>query len=136
MAERSVALALSGEEIIEAVVARIRKEMRTDCFLNKDLAYSYFEAEVHYKIRLQDCGRAPEAKGVARAKGGEVPTTTENEEDLFLKEGDIEMQMAPPNEVRQESDQPLPVLGTGENGKPEIRRVTYAKPGTFQSGTE
>lgn len=129
MAERSLNLPLSGEEIVIAVTEKLAEAMRRDCFLSQNTAYESFRAEVTVKILMTDLGRTPEAEFHVTQEVGH-PTLSGN---LSTAETAFTMEPAPPNEVRMETGQPLPVLTTGQaTGRPEIKPVRYQKPGTFQ----
>src|SRR6185436_12294442 len=52
----------------------------------------------------------------------------DDDPDVYLAEADIDLAPAPPNVVRQETEQPLPVLTEDSTGKREVKRVSYAKP--------
>lgn len=129
--ERSVALPLSMGEVVEAIAEAVRKACRRDCNLNPDLACQWFEAKVHIDLKHSDVGRVVETVVDAAAGHGEK---TDLADGATIEEAavDVEMGQAPPNKVRQDSGQPVPVLTTA-SGKPEIKKVQYKRPGTFQS---
>lgn len=122
MPEKSLPLHLNGEEIIEAVVAKIRERMRKDCFLNSTTAYDWFRAEVSIHVLMNDSGRRPEVSVNVQTSEGEMPTA---DDSVKVAESSFKMQEAPPNQVRIESNQPVPVLSTGGDGKAEVKRASY-----------
>ena len=131
MAEKSVALPLSGEEIVEALLYKIRKHLLRDCYLNPNTAYQWFEAEVYVKMRLHDTGRLVEVERNVNVQLGEEPEVSRGT-NVVEDETVLNIEQAPPNEVRLATDQAAPVL-TLVDGKPEIKRVSYRKPGTILS---
>lgn len=122
--ERVLADPLSGAEIIIAVTDRIATRLRRDCFLTANMAYQSFRCKVKIELVAIDCGE----ERVVNVE----ETVQHNPEDEALDQADaqlaeIEMTDQPPNETRVETGQPVPVLGKGLDGKPEIRHVKYAR---------
>lgn len=113
---------LSGTEIIDAVVFKIREAMRRDCFLSPNSAYEFFSGQFHIQIKAVDCGREADVnvkvdvtKGNAPEPGAPVQTATVKE--TIPKEA--------PNVVRRATRQSVPVVTTDNTGRNEQRRVTY-----------
>jgi len=122
MAEKTLALPLSGAEVVEAICERVRVALKKDCFLSETSAYDWFEASVSVGIRLHDLGRIPKVEvGVVVEKGA---WTGDVEERI----AGVEIGRAAPNQVRLENGLPVPVLATGADGRKEIRRVKYRLP--------
>lgn len=126
MGEKTLNLPLSGEEVLEALTQQIRSHLRRDCFLGPTTAYQFFEAKITLAVKLHDVGRIAEVNTEVVSKIGQPPENP----DEFLEQFDSEFEIpkAPPNEVREETEQPIPTLAT-EKGKPEIKKVKYAKKG-------
>lgn len=103
MSEHTVAMPLSGEEVVEAMTYELKRRLYRDCHLNPALAYASFEATISGSLRLKDNGR---------------------EEAIVF---DIVLADRPPNVVRQASDQPIPTLVEDSAGKKELKSMRYAK---------
>lgn len=125
--ERVIAAPLSGEEIVEAVLDRVRKQLLTDCNLNPVFAYEAFEGRIRIDLRMTDCGRIPEIEIDETVKVGAA--IDPNDPDAALGLSDQEFGKEPPNTVRQTSGQPVPVLVEDSQGRKEIKKIQYAKPG-------
>jgi hypothetical protein len=125
MAERVLVQPLSGAEIIEAIADKVRKSLQKDCFLSPNLSYDFYDATVKISLTAHDVGRDAQVEQVIHDTQGEV---TENE-DAALEAADAELDIVaePPNTVRVESGQPVPVLTRGDDGKPAIRKVKYGR---------
>src|SRR3990167_9152695 len=122
MPETTLALPLSGEEVIESIVARIRMMLRQDCFLSPMTAYEAFSGSVHVQLRMRDIGRMPEVDVTVPVGGGRVEDINE---DSALIETDAFIEELPPNEVRVESGQSVPALVETEDGRREIKGIRY-----------
>lgn len=128
MPERTLPMELNGTEVIEAVTDAIRRRMRQDCFLNPDTAYSWFRAEISYKVTMNDCGRLPEVEQKVIVEGGTKPEGGEESIHLSQVTGEIKINEAPPNQARQESGQPIPTARQTGDGRTEIKGVSYRRP--------
>ncbi len=130
MSEKSVVEALSGNEVVEAVLHKVREQLRRDCFLSANMAYRAFEAKIHISIKMMDVGHNPEVDMTIPVRSKEpIPTSFKDPADAALvhtEESDSEMGQEPANVVRVESDQPVPVKVTHTDGREEIKRVKYA----------
>lgn len=121
--DRTLALPLSGEEVIEAIVSKVRDRLRLDCYLNSTCAYEAFSAEIAVKLKLNDSGRESLVDQLIKSSAGNLlETSTDETDDSFL------IDEAAPNEVRVDTNQPVPMLTTDAQGKPEIKRVSYRRP--------
>ena len=118
MPERTLNLPISGNEAVKAVLDKMETAMRRDCYLNPDLAYDYVEATVKYTIKCHDVG---EARVVDQEVKLQVGTEPESGVDEF--EGETFVEPISPNELREETGQPIPVKGKGN----EIKHVPYAR---------
>lgn len=122
MPEEMVVRPLTGVEVQEAVMHKIRESMAKTCNLRVDDAYTSFRAEIEIHLKLSDYGReVPDNhKVIAQADTG-LPATEPPRE----YETEITMDPMPPNQVRIESDQKVPVEVT-EDGKKVTKHVRYA----------
>lgn len=127
MAEIAIPEPLSGTEIVEAVMFRVRQHLMQDCFLNSTAAYESFEGNIRIELRAVDCGRVAEIIQDSPVTSG-IPIDP-------TKEGFVESTVAsditrePPNVVRRESEQPVPVLTEDSSGRKEVKRVKYQRKG-------
>jgi len=127
MPERSLSLPLSGDEIIESLLEKLRVAMKRDCFLSPNAAYEWFKAEVTVKVEMSDVGRLPEAKFQVTAEEGE-----KKDGKPILSKTHFEVPQAPPNEVRMDAGLPIPTLTTEQtSGKTEIKGIKYRQPGSL-----
>lgn len=126
--EVSVAEPLSGTEIVEAIVNKVREQLRRDCYLSPNSAYEYFFGEIKISIRAIDVGREADVDKTVSVELGKVP---EDPKDPRIEEDHSQQDIdrAPPNVVRRESGQSVPVQTEDGAGRPEIKRVKYARPG-------
>jgi hypothetical protein len=122
MPEKVLPLPLSGEEVRKAVLDRIDQSLQKDCYLSPNAAYDWFSAEIKLKLMLHDVGRTAEVEQTVAVFAGEEP-----EEGAEGVEGEITMEAKPPNEVRVETGQEVPVLAKSPEGKPVIKGIRYAR---------
>lgn len=126
MSEQVLPLPLSGGEIIKAVQHAVEEALKRDCFLNDVAAYETVQGTISIRLHMKDCGRVADVdRTVTVAQGTAVDP---EDPDVYLVEADRALEPAPPNQVRQETDQPLPVLTEDSTGKREVKRVSYARP--------
>jgi len=119
--EKMAPLPLTGEEVQEAVLSKIKESFNRTCHLKYDNAYTSFKAEIHIKFTLSDYGRTIEDNHAVEVSGSSgIPET-----ETRTVETDITMEPAPPNQVRVESGQPVPVK-VNEGGKTVIKHLKYA----------
>lgn len=123
MAEEKLApLPLTGEEVQEAVLAKIEESFNRTCHLKYDNAYTSFKAEISIKFTLSDYGREVQDNHIVEvAKDSGIP----EENPPRVVEANITMEPVPPNQARVESGQPVPVAVV-ENGKRVIKHLKYA----------
>ncbi len=126
MSEQVLPLPLSGGEIIKSVLHHVEQMLRKDCYLNDVAAYETVQGTVSVRLAMKDCGRDAVVDAVIPVQSG--PVVAEGDEDVYLNEADRTLMAAPPNQVRQETDQPLPVLVEDSTGRREVKRIQYAKP--------
>lgn len=126
MSEQVLPLPLSGGEIIKAVLHHVELALKRDCYLNDVAAYETVAGTISVRLKMKDCGRAVEVSVDVPVSQGPAPT--DGDPDVYDANATVELETAPPNVVRQETDQPLPVLVEDATGKREVRRVQYARP--------
>lgn len=112
---------LSATEIEEAILDSVRLAIRRDCNLAPGNAYGTFSAHITGKILLYDMGTEYVVNLEAKSNVGQM---TEGG-----KESEIEITMneKPPNAVRVESGQGVPVSVRNAQGKNETRYVRYGR---------
>lgn len=125
MSENAVAEPLSGSEVIEAIVYKLKEQLARDCYLSPVTAYEYFTGKINVTIVAVDCGRqAPVNITIDVTKGD--PTALEQGEG-YRVESTEDIEKLPPNVVRRETEQPVPVTTADGAGKVEGRKVKYAR---------
>ena len=122
MAEQIMPLALSGEEVKEAIMFKVRQSLSRTCNLHNDSAYTSFKAEILIRLTLSDYGRDVSDNHLVEVESnsgleGSEPRTVES---------NVTLEPMPPNQLRVETDQPVPVKTT-EKGKQVIKHVKYAQ---------
>jgi hypothetical protein len=122
MTEQTIAQALSGEEIVNAILDKVKTALIRNCDLNPALAYDTFDATIQLQIRMKDSGRVVNVDGKV-AVASEEPV----DDNAFLHEAEIHIGEAPPNQVRRDTNQPIPTLVTDGDGKHSVKPVRYAK---------
>src|SRR6266850_1276926 len=125
MSEETVADPLSGEEVIQAIIDRVTRMLRDDCYLSPMAAYESFEVDIQVSVKMLDIGRTPEVK--IRAKVQSEKPVDETDEDFALNAAEAHMAAMPPNQVRLEAGLPIPTLVEDTQGKRDIRPVRYAR---------
>lgn len=115
---------LSGTEIVEAIVFKVREMLRRDCFLSPNSAYEYFSGQIHIEVTAVDCGRPAEIKADIDVTKG---TTDPDNPELYTAESTEKISPGAPNIVRRETEQSVPVVTNDGAGKQEQRRVKYAR---------
>ena len=120
--EKSIPMALSGEEIQEAVLFKLSECMQKNCHLHSGNAYSKARIEVSVKMTLYDYGREVRNNEQATV---ELDSGLPQESAPVTVEGTVVMEPMPPNQVRIETGQDVPVQ-TIIDGKPTVKRVKYA----------
>ncbi len=126
--EVAVAEPLSGTEVVEAVLNRVRDQLRRDCFLSPNSAYEYFTAEVRIKVKAIDVGREADVDKTVVVTLGKAPEDP-NDPRLETVSAESDMERQAPNIVRRQAGLSVPVQTEDGTGKVESRRVKYAKPG-------
>lgn len=122
MSEITIAEPLSGAEVIDSILEKVRETLMRDCYLNPASAYESYSADIHVAVRLKDCGREPVVVSEVH-----VESETPVDEDAALTESDAQLYDAPPNEVRQDAGLPIPTLVEDSQGRKEVKRVRYGR---------
>lgn len=121
MAEKQVPLPLSGEEVKHAILYRLAEDLEKTCHLTDTNAYTGFRAKITVHIMLDDYGRETPDNHVVEVSEGQLP------EQASTVTSEIQIDKQPPNQVRVETGQEVPVKVT-KDGKQEIRKVRYQRP--------
>lgn len=119
MSEREV-VPLNGDEVLEAILFRVKESLKTTCHLKYDNAYSSFTGEIRIQLTLSDFGRQVQDNHVVTVAGETGLPGEPREFDVTE-----EIEPAPPNEVRVDSDQPVPVM-VQDGPKKVEKRLRYA----------
>jgi hypothetical protein len=120
--EKVLNLPLSGEEVRNAILDKLSRKLEKDCFLSPNTAYDWFTANIDISIHLHDVARDATVQAEVLHTAGEIPEGVE----IRSVNDNFEIGIAPPNEIRVETGQPVPVL-TQKEGKQEIKGVRYAR---------
>ena len=119
---------LSGAEIRTAIAKAVDNVLRDAGGIRDIDSYSVFRCRVNLKVELHDVGGIREVEVDTSSNIGQVPAEEDPDQYLEQFEQNFEMETAPPNEVRQEAELPIPVL-TSKDGKKTVERVKYARKG-------
>lgn len=132
--ERPAPLPLTGEEVQEAILYKVAQSLSRTCHLKVDNAYTSFKAEITIRLTLSDFGREVKDNHIVKEEGS-IFVPPEMEEQLRKDgmpigeprtvEATLTMEPMPPNQVRIETDQAVPVP-TVEGGKKVIKHLRYA----------
>jgi hypothetical protein len=120
--EKPVPMPLTGEEVQNAVLYKVQEAMQNSCHLRLSDAYTSFNAEITVRLTLSDYGRVVHSNHNAVAADD---TGLPQEAEPRVSEGNLTVDPMPPNEVRVETDQAVPVK-TVQDGKSVIRHLKYA----------
>lgn len=123
--ERAIAKPLSGTEVIEAITTRLKEQLGRDCYLSPHMAYGAFSFKCTIDIKFQ----ASRIEGTSTAVSGSLG---EEDTEQAIETSTIEVsdEPKPPNEVRRETGQDVPVLTKTPQGRLEERRVKYERKGS------
>jgi hypothetical protein len=112
-------LPLTGTEVQEAILFKIAESMSKSCHLSETNAYTSFRADIKVNIQLGDYGRETPDNHIAVAQS-EEPLAG----NIVVDAVDLQIAEQPPNQVRIETGQDVPVE-TVVDGKKVIKRVKY-----------
>lgn len=114
MAEISLAKQLSGTESLESLLYEIRRKLQLNGRFAPHMAYPGFRAEISLRFY-------PSASFIpAIEQDFEIDTVPEGAivSESPTVDVSIDLPLRPPNQVREESDMPTPILTQDENGNP------------------
>lgn len=120
--ERPAPLPLTGEEVQEAVLYKVAQSLARSCHIHKDNAYTSFKAEISIRLTLSDFGREVNDNHIVTEQHD---TGLPAESEPKQVDANVVMEPMPPNQVRIETDQSVPVPSV-EGGKKVIRHLKYA----------
>jgi len=123
MAERVLNSQLTGSEVVVAILDHVKTQLEKSCHLNPNSAYDFYGAEVQVKLELHDTGTVITENFTAAKKQGERPA----EDEIESHEVEFDIEPAPPNEVRVQTSQPVPVETKDVDGRSVIKGVRYAR---------
>lgn len=119
--EKPAPLPLTGEEVQEAILYKVATSLAKTCHLKVDNAYTSFKAEISIRLTLSDFGRQVNDNHIVSEQGD----TGLEAESTRVVDANVTMDPMPPNQVRIETDQTVPVP-TVEGGKKVIKHLRYA----------
>jgi hypothetical protein len=119
---------LSGAEIQEVIVNRIREALRRDQRLLPYMAFAAFSFKANIAIVLGGTNNATLGQGIDTSVVGQAgPEIDPNAEDSDVTVVHAEQSEATPNQVRIDNDLPVTVLSKDHAGRPVERKVKYGK---------
>lgn len=120
--EKSIPLPLTGEEIQEGALAKVRECFEKSCHLSAGNAYTSARFEITVRMTLFDFGREVSNNEIVT---GEIDSGIPQEGAALAVEENLIVEPMPPNQFRQETGQAVPVA-TVVDGQKKIRHVKYA----------
>lgn len=131
MNETTFAKPLSGPEIIEAVIYKIRENLQKNCLLAPHSGYGAFSFDATVKINFNNpTSHIKDAMGFAKGGDGDFDENAENVGETVTIHGDEE----PPNQVRRDTEQGVPAMVKTPQGGTEEKRLKYQKKEPDASG--
>jgi hypothetical protein len=115
---------LSGAEVIEAIKSKVGEMLERDCFLSPNCAYEGISGSIQISIKGRDMGRIAEVDTKVPVQVG---AAVADDEDMFLRETSHMIEEQPPNQVRAETGQKIPVLVRDGEDRSRIEHVSYEK---------
>lgn len=119
--EKSIPLPLSGDEIQEAALFKLREVMQHNTHLTQNNAYTSAKIEISVKMTLFDYGREVRNNLAVTA---DVDSGLPNESEPEVVEVSSMTEPMPPNQFRTETDQEVPVQ-TVVDGKKKVKFLKY-----------
>jgi hypothetical protein len=119
--EKVQPLPLSGREVKNAILFKVEESLNKSGHLHDDNAYTSFRAAISVKLMLSDYGREVQDNHEVIEAGS---TGIEGEPERRVEEN-VTVEPAPPNQVRVETGQSVPVT-TVVDGKATTRHVKYS----------
>jgi len=124
--EKPKALPLSGEEIKKAILYKVEESLEKTCHLKDDTAYTSFKGSISIKLVLSDFGREVMDNHEVHAEHLDNVSLQKFAETSHAEEHTLKIEPAPPNQVRIETEQGVPVQSV-EGGKTVTRNLKYAR---------
>jgi hypothetical protein len=122
LAERVLSNDLSGDEICIAAGDMLTQMLRRDCRLQPGNAYRKFTLEMTGTLIAEDVGHVPEIPITLIMRTQQPPA-----EDIEALDLELDISEAPPNQVRVETGQAVPVETRDAEGKTMVKGVTYKR---------
>lgn len=123
MPEISLPKQLSGPEALDSMLFELRKRLRMNGRFQPHMAYAGYKAVIDVKFYPAASFIPPVEQTI---EFEDVPTEAILSQTATV-EDQIEIPVRPPNQVREDSDMPTPVLTQDEHGQPVERWVKRAK---------
>lgn len=124
MDETTIAKPLSGPEIVEAICYKMRENLNKNCLLAPHSAYAAFSFDATVKINfVNPTSMVKEALGFAKGSDGEVQEVTDSLDEVV----DIHEDAVPPNQVRRDTEQGVPVRVKTPQGGVEEKKLKYER---------
>lgn len=118
---------LSGVEVKKAILFRVEEALSRDCYIRDVDAYATFRCKVRIELELHDSGRViPTIEKTVETPAAVVPEGENPDEYLERTEAEFDLEPEPPNKVRKETDQPVPVR-VQKGGKTVTEKIKYAR---------
>ena len=119
MAEISIPKQLSGPEALDSMLFELRKKLRMNGRFSSHMAYPGYRAEISIKFYPAASFIPPIEQTVEldTVPQGAIVSQTATVDEA------VEVPVRPPNQVREDSDMPTPILSQDENGNPVERWV-------------
>ena len=121
---------LSGQEVREIVIAKLRDKLSGDTRLADYIAVPAFEFRIDLTMLL-DGAVHNEIKEKIEHKHGVVSESSDN---LTAITAHVHQTQMPPNQARVDAGLEVPVLSHDEKGRPVEKGVKYAKEKLQKSG--
>jgi hypothetical protein len=116
--ETTINKPLSGKEVREAILFDIRTALENDDRLSGHLAYDSFSFKALFTVSLPSAVMTEFQREVSGVRGNPLETV----ESVELE---AERPIQAPNDVRYETEQPIPILSTDEKGNTVEKQVSY-----------
>ena len=117
--ETTINKALSGKEVREAILFDIREILENDDRLSQHLAYDGFSFKATVTVSIPTSVQLEFTREINRSYGDGSLQAAET------IEVSTERPQQAPNDVRYETEQPIPVLSTDEKGNTIEKAVSY-----------
>jgi hypothetical protein len=121
MPEQTLALKLNGAEIRKALTEKIDQALSRDWSMNPATSYDWFEGTITIKLALSDAGREYPLEVSAHAFAGDEPDQSQEQTV------EVPVNKVPPNVVRVETGQDVPVLAKSGDGPATVKGIRYKK---------